>query len=160
MFVGTEFGLFFTTNGGKKWIELNGGVPTISFRDLAIQRRENDLIAGTFGRGIYILDDFGPLRSLTEKAMENEALLFAPTRPVKWFNLDRNHSRTDGNDRFVAENPEHGATLTYFLKDSLLTSKEKRDLLNKFSADLFMGFMTMFVIVSMALLVFGLEVQR
>ncbi len=126
MFIGTEFGIFFTVDGGKKWTELDGGMPTISTRDVKIQRRENDLVAGTFGRGIYILDDYSPLRELTEKSMEEEALLFAPSRPVKWFQLDDNHSDSDGDDRFAAKNPEHGATLTYFLKDSLLTAKEKR----------------------------------
>jgi photosystem II stability/assembly factor-like uncharacterized protein len=126
MFIGTEFGVFFSVNGGKKWIELEGGIPTISTRDVKIQRRENDLVAGTFGRGIYILDDYAPLRELTEEAMKREALLFAPSRPVKWFQLDRNHSRTDGDDRFAASNPAHGATLTYFLKESLLTTKEQR----------------------------------
>lgn len=126
MFIGTEFGIFFTVDGGKKWLELNGGIPTIATRDVKIQRRENDLVAGTFGRGIYILDDYAPLRTLTEKAMEQEALLFAPSRPVKWFKLDRNHTNTVGNDSFAAKNPEHGATLTYYLKDSLLTAKEQR----------------------------------
>ena len=127
MFIGTEFGIFFTVDGGKKWLELDGGIPTISTRDVKIQRRENDLVAGTFGRGIYILDDYAPLRELTQKAMENnEALLFAPSRPAKWFKLDTNHATTDGDDRYAAKNPAHGATLTYFLKDSLMTAKEKR----------------------------------
>jgi hypothetical protein len=126
MFIGTEFGVFFTVDGGNQWTELDGGIPTISTRDVKIQRRENDLVIGTFGRGIYILDDYAPLRALTEKSMEQDALLFAPSRPVKWFQLDRNHSRTDGDDAFIAKNPEHGATLTYFLKDSLLTAKEVR----------------------------------
>ncbi|GMM69000.1 hypothetical protein MTsDn1_22950 [Alteromonas sp. MTD1] len=126
MFVGTEFGIFFTVDGGKAWVELEGGMPTISTRDVKIQRRENDLVAGTFGRGIYILDDYAPLRELNEEALEQDALLFAPSRPVKWFNLDDNHTDSDGDDRYVAENPEHGATLTYYLKDSILTAKEKR----------------------------------
>ncbi|RUO56576.1 VPS10 domain-containing protein [Pseudidiomarina homiensis] len=126
MFIGTEFGVFFTVDGGKEWVELDGGIPTIATRDVKIQRRENDLVAGTFGRGIYILDDYAPLRGLTEASMEQDALLFAPSRPVKWFQLDGNHSDTDGNDAFIAKNPAHGATLTYYLKDSLLTSKEKR----------------------------------
>lgn len=127
LFLGTEFGVFFTVDGGKKWLELNGGIPTISTRDVVIQRRENDLVVGTFGRGIYILDDYSPLRELSESTMEqNNALLFAPGRPVKWFMLDDNHSTTDGDDRFVAENPAHGATFTYFLKQSLLTEKEQR----------------------------------
>lgn len=126
MFIGTEFGVFFTVDGGKEWVELAGGIPTIATRDVKIQRRENDLVAGTFGRGIYILDDYAPLRGLTENSMEQDALLFAPSRPVKWFQLDGQHSDTDGNDAFIAKNPAHGATLTYYLKDSLLTSKEKR----------------------------------
>ncbi len=126
LFIGTEFGIFFSVDGGKKWLELNGGMPTISTRDVKIQRRENDLVAGTFGRGIYILDDYAPLRQLTEKAMEEDALLFAPSRPVKWFKLDRNHTNTDGNDSFSAKNPAHGATLTYFLKDGLTTLKQQR----------------------------------
>lgn len=126
MFIGTEFGIFFTVDGGKKWTELDGGIPTIATRDVKIQRRENDLVAGTFGRGIYILDDYAPLRKLTEQSMEQDALLIAPSRPVKWFQLDGNHANTDGDDRFSAKNPEHGATLTYFLKESLLTAKETR----------------------------------
>jgi photosystem II stability/assembly factor-like uncharacterized protein len=126
MFIGTEFGVFFTVDAGKNWLELNGGMPTISTRDVKIQRRENDLVVGTFGRGIYILDDYAPLRNLNKKSMEQQALLFAPSRPVKWFSLDRNHANSDGDDRFVAKNPEHGATLTYLLKDSLLTDKAQR----------------------------------
>jgi photosystem II stability/assembly factor-like uncharacterized protein len=126
LFLGTEFGLFFTVNAGESWLELDGGMPTIATRDVKIQRRENDLVVGTFGRGIYILDDYSPLRHLTEKAMEQEALLFAPGRPTKLFKLDTSHSDSDGDDNFSAKNPEHGATLTYFLKDSVLSEKEKR----------------------------------
>ena len=65
LFVGTEFGLFFTLDGGKKWLQLKGGLPTIAVRDLAIQKRENDLVVGTFGRGFYVLDDYTPLRAAT-----------------------------------------------------------------------------------------------
>jgi photosystem II stability/assembly factor-like uncharacterized protein len=64
LFVGTEFGVFFTIDGGQKWVQLKGGMPTISVRDLAIQKRENDLVVGTFGRSVYILDDYTPLRTL------------------------------------------------------------------------------------------------
>jgi photosystem II stability/assembly factor-like uncharacterized protein len=131
MFIGTEFGLFFTVDGGENWLELDGGIPTISTRDVKIQRRENDLVAGTFGRGIYILDDYAPLRELNKKSMEKEALLIAPSRPAKWFRLDDNHADSDGNDRYTAKNPAHGATLTYFLKESILTAKEKRQAAEK-----------------------------
>jgi photosystem II stability/assembly factor-like uncharacterized protein len=63
MFLGTEFGVYFTVDGGASWTEMNGGIPTISFRDLAIQRRENDLVAASFGRSFYILDDYSALRN-------------------------------------------------------------------------------------------------
>jgi photosystem II stability/assembly factor-like uncharacterized protein len=64
LFVGNEYGLYFSIDGGQKWIQLRGGLPTIQVRDLAIQKRENDLVLGTFGRGIYILDNYTPLRLL------------------------------------------------------------------------------------------------
>ena len=70
LFAGTEFGLFFTIDGGQKWIQLKGGLPTIQVRDLAIQKRENDLVVGTFGRGIYILDNYTPLRLLTPEMLK------------------------------------------------------------------------------------------
>ena len=60
LFAGTEFGVFFTIDGGEKWVKLAGGAPTISFRDLVIQKRENDLVAASFGRGFWILDDYTP----------------------------------------------------------------------------------------------------
>ena len=80
LFVGTEFGVFCTVDAGERWIKLSGGAPTIPFRDLEIQRRENDLVGATFGRGFYVLDDYSPLRHVSEQALsENEYLLF----PVK-----------------------------------------------------------------------------
>jgi len=125
MFLGTEFGLYFTVDGGGEWIELTGGVPTISFRDVRIQRRENDLVAGSFGRGIYILDDYTPLRGLNTKTLEEDALLFAKDKTLLYVE-DELHSDSQGDDQWVAENPPYGATFTYYLKDSIKTAKEKR----------------------------------
>ena len=65
LFAGTEFGLYFTNIGGEKWIKLNVGLPTIMVRDLAIQKQMDDLVIGTFGRSIYVLDDYSPLRVAT-----------------------------------------------------------------------------------------------
>ena len=76
LFAGTEFGLFFSIDGGQKWIQLKGGMPTIAVRDLNIQKRENDLVVGTFGRGIYILDNYTPLRLLTPEMLKEDAVLF------------------------------------------------------------------------------------
>lgn len=129
LFVGTEFGVFFSVDSGKKWIELTGGVPTISFRDLAIQRRENDLIGASFGRGFFVLDDYSALRELTEKKLEQEALLF-PTRKALWYierqPLGLSALGSQGASTFAAPNPEFGATFTYYLKDDIKTLKGER----------------------------------
>ena len=87
LFAATEFGVFFTVNGGKNWVELTGGVPTIPFRDLAIQRRENDLVAASFGRGFYILDDYTPLRQATPAMLAKDAVLADGTRVSLEFSI-------------------------------------------------------------------------
>ena len=126
LFIGTEFGLFFTVDGGKAWTELTGGVPTIAFRDVKIQRRENDLVAGTFGRGIYILDDYTPLRSITEESLKEEAILFG-SRDALWYLPDSMHTDSQGDFEFQAENPDFGATFTYYLRDGIKSQKEIRE---------------------------------
>ena len=65
IFAGTEWGVFFTVDGGAHWTQLKGGIPTIQVRDMTVQKREHDLVLGTFGRGFYVLDDYSPLRGLT-----------------------------------------------------------------------------------------------
>ncbi len=124
LFAGTEFGVFFTVDGGRKWIKLAGGAPTISFRDLAIQRRESDLVGATFGRGFWILDDYSPLRQVSEKGLNDPAMLFAP-RKALWYierrNLGRDKKASQGSGYYVADNPPFGAVLTYYLKDDLQT---------------------------------------
>ncbi|MDH3253744.1 MAG: glycosyl hydrolase [Acidobacteriota bacterium] len=129
LFAGTEFGVFFTIDGGAKWIKLEGGVPNIPFRDLAIQRRENDLVGATFGRSFYILDDYTPLRTVSEKILEQEAALF-PVRTAWWYvprrTLGRGEQASQGAAYFVAPNPPFGAVFTYYLKDELETSKANR----------------------------------
>lgn len=84
LFVGAETGVFFTVDGGRLWTKLSGGAPTIAFRDLVIQTRENDLVGATFGRSFYILDDYSPLRSVTAKMLQNDSVLF-PVRRVHWY---------------------------------------------------------------------------
>ena len=126
LFIGTEFGLFFTVDGGKEWTELKGGVPTISFRDVKIQRRENDLVAGSFGRGIYILDDYSPLRSISKESLKKEALLFT-SRDALWYIPESLHTDSHGDFEYRAENPEFGATFTYYLRDGVKSLKEIRE---------------------------------
>ena len=81
LFAGTEFGLYFTKIGGEKWIKLNVGLPTIMVRDLAIQKQMDDLVIGTFGRSIYVLDDYSPLRDATPELLQKESPIF-PTKPA------------------------------------------------------------------------------
>jgi photosystem II stability/assembly factor-like uncharacterized protein len=129
LFAGTEFGIFFTSNAGQNWIKLTGGVPTISFRDLEIQRRDEDLVGASFGRGFYILDDYSPLREVNESLLEEsvhlfpvrKALLYVPRSP-----LGESEKASQGAAYFGAPNPPFGAIITYYLAESLNTSKEKR----------------------------------
>jgi len=129
LFAGTEFGLYFTTIGGEKWTKLTGGMPTIQVRDLAIQKRENDLVVGTFGRGIYILDDYAPLRSVTPETLKQESVLFPVRNALSYIPaqpLGQNGKGFQGEAFFAAPNPPFGAEVTYFLKDGLRTRKQER----------------------------------
>jgi photosystem II stability/assembly factor-like uncharacterized protein len=129
LFVATEFGIFFTVDGGSHWVELTGGVPTISFRDLAIQRRENDLVGASFGRGFFVLDDYTPLRSVNAELLEAEAHLF-DVRPAPWYiprrTLGQPGRASQGSSYFVADNPPFGAIFTYHLAEGLTTLESER----------------------------------
>ena len=124
LFAATEFGIYFTVDGGSKWVQLKGGVPTISIRDISIQRRENDLVAASFGRGFFILDDLTPLRELNPQTLQQEALLF----PVKdpWLYLPRSVAGDQGASDYMAKNPPYGAVFTYYLKEDLKSLKAQR----------------------------------
>jgi len=129
LFTATEFGIFFTIDGGARWVKLSGDVPTISFRDLAIQRRENDLVGASFGRGFFVLDDYTPLRAIDEPALEEEALLFPPRRA--WWYIERRPlggrgRASQGSAYYIAPNPPFGAILTYYLEKDLKTKEDRR----------------------------------
>jgi photosystem II stability/assembly factor-like uncharacterized protein len=110
LFAGMEFGVWFTVDGGVRWTQLRGGIPTTQARDLQIQRRENDLIVGTFGRGAYILDDYSALRGVTSQALTEEARLF-PLRDAYLFNELTYQEAAWGNA--TNPNPPYGAVFTY-----------------------------------------------
>ena len=129
MFLGTEFGLFVTLDGGKHWIRHKSGLPTIAIRDLDIQRRENDLVMASFGRSFYILDDYTPLRFLDEDLLEKPlaffpvkpALLFVPSTPNGW-----SGKGSAGDTLFTAPNPPGGASIVYYVKEGKKSLKAKR----------------------------------
>lgn len=116
LFAGTEFGLFVTVNGGENWAQIKGGAPTIAFRDLEIQRREVDLACATFGRGFFVLDDYTPLRCLSEEALARDAALL-PSRPARRYTEKGFVQATAGDYR--VPNPPVGAMITYYLAHDL-----------------------------------------
>jgi photosystem II stability/assembly factor-like uncharacterized protein len=127
LFVGTEFGLFFSNNGGESWNKLTS-LPTIAVRDLEIQRREGDLVVGTFGRGIYILDDYSPLRS-SESTLAAGPSLFGVRDP--WLYIPDSRRGWGGKGdwgvgRYTADNPPYGAVFAYYLPEDLQSMKDKR----------------------------------
>jgi photosystem II stability/assembly factor-like uncharacterized protein len=117
LFAGTEFGVFFSVDGGQRWTQLKGGMPVIQVRDMAVQKRENDLVLGTFGRGFYVLDDYSPLRELAAQTLSEEAHLY-PLRDAYIFNqVGMAPAGTAGigamSGNWVAPNPPYGAVFTY-----------------------------------------------
>lgn len=130
LFLGTEFGAYVTFNHGQKWYRLKGGIPTIAVRDIEIQRRESDLVAGTFGRGVYILDNYDPLRHITEESLESDVILFPIKNALRYIPRARirgsNGRGTQGAAFYNAPNPPFGAIITYYLKEKMTTLQEDR----------------------------------
>ncbi|GAB5406341.1 MAG: hypothetical protein Aurels2KO_45720 [Aureliella sp.] len=128
LFLGTEFGAYFTVDAGAHWTKLPG-TPTIPFRDLEIQRDHNDLVGATFGRGFYVLDDYSPLRELSGQAMKAKEFSFLPTADAPLYIVESilGGSRgSQGDSYFIASNPDFGAVFTYFMPESLKTLKAQR----------------------------------
>lgn len=129
LFVGTEFGLFFTQDAGKRWLPFKSGLPMQTIKDMVIQKREGDLVLATFGRGFYILDDYSPLRLMKSAQLNDaaallpvkQALLYVPKTP-----LSGRGKAQAGERLYTAENPPFGASITYYLKDDSKTAKDAR----------------------------------
>lgn len=129
LFIGAENGVYATVDRGVHWHKLTKNVPTIAVRDLAIQRRDDDLVAASFGRGFYVLDDYSPLRGLTEETLSEPAMLF-PVRDAWWYvpyqPMQGKDQPTLGSTAFRTENPDFGATFTYHLAADIQTAKAVR----------------------------------
>ncbi|MGH7471683.1 MAG: WD40/YVTN/BNR-like repeat-containing protein, partial [Longimicrobiales bacterium] len=122
LFVGTEFGLFFTPNGGRNWVQLKGGMPNAQVRDIIIQERESDVVMATFGRGFYVLDDYTALREVTAQTLAEEARLF-PLRHAYSYQpggLSPAGSAGIGNlsGNYTTPNPPVGAWITYNVRQN------------------------------------------
>ena len=122
-FLATEFGVYTSLNNCKSWQKLNG-TPNMGFRDLVIQKRENDLVAASFGRGFYILDDYSPLRNFSNEILKSKGHLFH-IKDGKWF-IQRSNLGNTGADYYIAENPKFGVTMTYHLSNNYETKSDKR----------------------------------
>jgi photosystem II stability/assembly factor-like uncharacterized protein len=129
LFAGTEFGAFFTVDGGSHWVQLKGGLPTIAVRDMVIQAREGDLVIATFGRGFYVLDDISTLRQIKAESLEQTAALFPVKDSLLYIErhpLGGPKKAFQGDAFYTADNPPYGAVFTAYLKEKLKTKKEKR----------------------------------
>ena len=122
-FLATEFGIYTSLNAGDSWQKI-GGSPTISFRDIVIQKRENDLVGASFGRGFFVLDDYSALREMNSENLAAKGKLFKP-RDAKLFR-PRNSLGNTGGQFYIADNPTYGAVFTYHLNDVPKTSKSIR----------------------------------
>ena len=124
LFVGTEWGFFFSIDGGQKWIQLKAGLPIIKVCDIKIQKRESDLVLATFGRGFYVLDNYSPLRQVTKELLQKDAYIF-PVKDALMY-IQKGGRYGQGSTYFKAPNPEFGATITYYVKDVPKTLKAER----------------------------------
>src|SRR5499433_2049163 len=109
LFIGAEFGFFFSVDAGSKWIQLRSGLPTIAVRDIAVHRRENDLVLATFGRGFYVLDDYSPMRGASAETLAQESNLFPVKDALMYVRSSVNFSGSQGASFFTAPNPPYGA---------------------------------------------------
>jgi hypothetical protein len=115
LFLGTEFGLWVSLDGGGRWMKWMHGVPTAPVMDLAIHPRDLDLVVGTHGRALYVLDDITPLRSVTEKAMTEPIHFYGASEALQHSSVPEPGGFGFGNGEFRGENEPYGAILTYSL---------------------------------------------
>lgn len=130
LFCGTEFGFYFSNDGGKNWTELKNGLPeAICIKDITIQKRENDIVVATFGRGFYVIDDYSLLQNIKKEDLDKKAFIF-PVKDGLVYNESTPYGHKgksfQGASMFTANNPPLGANITYFQKDSYKSLKDKR----------------------------------
>ena len=126
LFVGTEFGLFISIDGGAHWAQFKGSLPNVAVRDIAIHPRESDLILATHGRGIYILDDLTPIRALTPDLLAKD-LVMLPSRPSV-LALPASEQRFDGDSEFEGRTLPEAAAIVYYQKKRHIFGDLKLDI--------------------------------
>ena len=122
LYAGTEYGLYISIDGGREWKQFMSGLPTVRVDDILVHPRDNDLVVGTHGRGIYILDDITPLQQLTSgKVLDKEAFLFDVRPGTQWLTDIRLSRYTGGGKLYRGNNPAPGTAISYYLKSAPLT---------------------------------------
>jgi photosystem II stability/assembly factor-like uncharacterized protein len=116
LFLGTEYAIYASMDAGKSWKPLMQGMPTVRIDDLIIHPRERDLIAGTHGRSIWILDDVSPLEQMSGTTAEGDAFLFDVRPAVSWVNDIQKQITVGGQKNFRGQNPDPGTAISYWLK--------------------------------------------
>jgi photosystem II stability/assembly factor-like uncharacterized protein len=117
LFAGSEFAAFYSLDGGQAWTRLNNNLPTVAVHDLVVHPREGDLIAGTHGRGIWIMDDITPLQQMTSDVQSADAHLFDPRPATQWLSIQPQFA--GGEIAFTGENPSRNALINYYLSDRI-----------------------------------------
>lgn len=129
IFIGTEYGVYFTLNKGVNWVKLESGIPTIAIRDIELHPRDFDLVGGSFGRGIFVLDDYTPLRKMNSVVSDKQNTLL-PVRDAWWYipntPMQANGMPSQGSTAYKGENPEYGALISIYIADVPQSMKEKR----------------------------------
>ena len=126
LFLGTEFGLFVSFDGGAGWMKWTQGLPTCPVYDLAVQPRENDLIIATHGRSLYVIDDISPLREISDEIMKKKLYLFKVQDAVQFQQGRMSVYLSPGDTSFSGENKRQGACITYHLIPSERKPEEEK----------------------------------
>ncbi len=129
LFIGTEWGVWTSIDGGKKWAQIKNGIPPIQVKDLTIQKRENDLVVATFGRGYYVLDNYSALRELSQNRAEQKAYMFAIKDALLY--IPASNLNYQGGVHFRRPNPNPAAHFKFYVKDGFKSLKQKRMMAQK-----------------------------
>jgi hypothetical protein len=130
LFLGTEFGLFVSVDAGDSWTKFTAGVPTVSVMDMAIQEREDDLVLGTHGRSVFVIDDYSGLRNLSDEDFQSRLKILSAVPGQHYVANQTPSTRFTGSAEFRAENEPYGVMLTFMASgqaDSALEEEGDND---------------------------------
>ncbi len=116
LYVGTEYGFYISLTGGKDWQRFMTGLPTVRVDDVLVHPRDNDLVLGTHGRSIWIIDDITPLQQMTDATTASDVHLFEVRKATAWINDITKANGLSADKHFRGQNPQGGTAISYYLK--------------------------------------------